>query len=96
MNKKEYAEYEEKFKSFMDENGLDNLSIKQGEDEPYFTWRKCDVCGAEAGSRYLCNGYISSKREIMDNIEACEDCVYYAEYGQLDDMTMLEIERSEE
>ena len=32
--------------------------------------------------------------EILEYDKVCEDCIYYAEYGRLDDKTMSEIEKS--
>jgi len=93
MTKKEYEIYEQRFQDFMERMDLNNLSTKSDENgncEPYFTWRRCDVCGGLAGDRYDCNGY-SPTNGIIEDIQACPDCVYYAEYGQLDDMTMMDM-----
>ena len=50
-------------------------------DEPYFTWRKCDNCNGLAGNRYEVEGYISLEeaRQGEDNLytlELCEECFY--------------------
>lgn len=42
---------------------------------------------------YECDAYNRNTREVQDYDFICEDCAYYVEYGQLDDMTMMEIER---
>ena len=63
--------------------------------EPYFSWRSCEVCHSPlGGDRYHVNGINSKTNEVIC-FEACPDCVYYAEYGQLDDMTMMEIDTLE-
>jgi len=61
------------------------------EDESYFSWKPCECCGSHlGGDRVDCNGYNPETQEIYE-YSVCIDCEYYAEYGQLDDMTMLEI-----
>lgn len=61
-------------------------------DEPYFSWRHCDCCGTHlGGNREHATGYNRSLDEIRE-YSVCEDCVYYAEYGRLDDRTIDEIE----
>ena len=91
MNKEGYAEYEKTVKEFFS-HGLTNL-LQIDDSEPYFSWHHCECCGRpEGGNRYDCDGY----NEIMKEVEkyaVCEDCLYYAEYGQLDDMTMIEINK---
>ena len=32
----------------------------------------------------------------IEEYEVCQDCLYYAEYGELDDMTMMDMEEEEE
>jgi hypothetical protein len=61
--------------------------------EPFFSWSACDCCGTTLGSnREDAHGWNPATREIQ-TYTVCEDCVYYAEYGQLDDRTMMEIEQ---
>jgi hypothetical protein len=65
-------------------------------DEPYFSWHRCDCCGSSlGGNREFATGYNPTTKEVQE-YSICEDCVYYAEYGRLDDMTMLSIEESAE
>lgn len=60
-------------------------------DEPYFTWSACECCGRSlGGNREHATGYHRRHNDIRE-YEICTDCAYYAEYGQLDDMTMLRI-----
>lgn len=72
-------------------------AIEEGENYPEvegnFSWRPCEICGS-----HLCDdGYpahcVDNDGEIL-HWEICTDCVYYLEYGRLDDMTMLEIDDS--
>jgi hypothetical protein len=63
-------------------------------DEPYFSWHSCDCCGSRlGGNREHATGYNPTTKEIGE-YSICSDCVYYAEYGRLDDMTMMEVEQS--
>jgi hypothetical protein len=59
--------------------------------EPWFSWRPCECCRRSlGGNREHATGYNPTTKEIQE-YDVCEDCIYYAEYGQLDDMTMDEI-----
>ncbi len=99
-NKADYEAYKKDVAAFFEREGLDCLttvSEEEGCTEPYFSWRSCDCCGCHlGGNRYDCNGYNPTTKEVQDGYSVCEDCVYYVEYGQLDDMTMMRLEKSEE
>ena len=45
------------------------------------------------GDRVDCNGYNDTTKKIQGPYRVCIDCEYYVEYGQLDDMTMMEMEK---
>lgn len=100
MNKQEYQEYEQSVADFFEREGLSNLSAdsnvyEEGCIEPHFSWSRCDCCNRPlGGDRTDCNGYNPTTKEVQDGYSICCDCYYYAEYGRLDDMTMLEIEDS--
>lgn len=100
MNAKQYQEYQESVAHFFKSEGVNNLSVKTdpetGEtEEPYFSASQCDCCGSTlGGDRYNCDGFNPETKEVQDGYEVCTDCVYYAAYGELDDQTMLDIERS--
>ena len=92
MTLSEYRDYEKSVKSFFDYNNISHLSPIYQEWDPYFTWRNCDCCSRFlGGDRVECNSFNNKTKEIVGTYEVCMDCYYYAEYGQLDDMTMLEI-----
>ncbi len=60
--------------------------------EPFFTWHSCEVCGdSQGGNREPWHGVADG--EIVHG-DCCEDCVYYLNYGRLDDASMAEIESS--
>ena len=68
------------------------------EPEPGFSRGYCDVCGSSlAGDRYPVHGVLPGNKHDEERIlhmEACDDCVHYLEYGQLNDTAMEEIEES--
>lgn len=87
MTKAEYAQFESTFTAFMEAEGRDNLS-SANDEEPYFSWHPCDCCRRPLGGmRYEANGYNPTTKEVQE-YKVCEDCLYYSEYGQLDDQTM--------
>jgi hypothetical protein len=60
--------------------------------EPHFSRRPCECCERpEGGDRYDANGY-NPMAEAVQEYQVCPDCVYFAEYGRLDDTTMAEVE----
>lgn len=60
-----------------------------------FSWGSCDACGSRlGGDRYQAHGF--TKDGGLVHLSICVDCQYYLEYGQLDDMSMLEIEESKD
>lgn len=94
MTHTEYEQYQERVAAFFKRTGVSNLSCVAECCEPYFSWRSCECCGSHlGGNRHDANGYIPATGDIWEG-SVCDDCIYYAEYGQLDDMTMLEIEKS--
>lgn len=96
MTKQEYADYEATVAEFFS-HGLNNLSTKESCHEPFFSWSPCQCCGTHlGGDRYECDGYNGQTKEVEEYNCICQDCVYYAEYGCLDDQTMLDIEASED
>jgi len=97
-NSKWYAEYERRVADFFEKEGLRNLGAQDDPDsiygEPYFSSAGCSCCGSYlGGNRTLCAGWNEAEKQAQDGYEVCDDCVYYAEYGRLDDMTMLDMDR---
>lgn len=67
----------------------------QMDTEPYISSRPCDCCRDNLqGNREHATGYNPTTKEILE-FSICQDCVYYAAYGRLDDTTMLSIEQGE-
>lgn len=86
-NQTDYEAYKKEVDEFFKREGIENLST---EGEPSFSSWSCDCCGGHlAGDRYNASGYNRKENEVYE-YTICQDCMYYAEYGQLDDMTMLD------
>lgn len=109
MTPEQYADYEKRFGEVMaDYDGFSSGSWMQVcsecpsdadyddgicyEAESYFSWHRCDICDSSlGGSRSDSHAFYNG---ALIHLRVCSDCVYYAEYGQLDDQTMLELEAS--
>lgn len=62
-------------------------------DEPHFSWHACECCGSTlGGDRHPAHG-LDANGDLI-HFEVCTDCLYYLNYGQLDDMTMMEMQAS--
>lgn len=106
MTKQEYKQYEETFAEWLKQWEFPSSGYCPGcEDcpepqydgdcaflEPSFSWRACEVCGSRLGGDRLPIHAVDENGDIV-HFDACMDCIYYLEYGQLDDMTMLELEQ---
>ena len=58
--------------------------------EPYFSHLPCDCCMRPlGGDRYDCSSFRTDSKE-QHEYSICVDCLYFKDYGQLDDMTMLD------
>jgi hypothetical protein len=65
-------------------------------DEGNFSYRDCECCGRSGGTLYPASGYCPPEGggaggDCLE-YEVCDDCLYYATYGQLDDTTMMDME----
>ena len=94
-NQKDYIEYKERVEAFFKREGLSNLSTQYtNEDEDvdsYFSHWDCNCCSRPlGGDRWDCNGYNPTTKQVQSDYSICMDCIYYVEYGQLDDMTMMD------
>lgn len=98
MTTSEYGDYEARVAAFFQKEGLNCLSRQQSDDkdeessEPVYHSTPCDVCGdRHAGDRVTMSGFNPTTKEIQDCYSVCCDCEYYIAWGQLDDMTMMEM-----
>jgi hypothetical protein len=100
--KADYQEYEESVARFIADEGIQHLStgtadLLAGEDldceqgEPWFSWRPCQCCKSHLGGsrEYL---YARDRNDELVQFTICEDCVYYVNYGRLDDQTMSRVQ----
>lgn len=86
----DYREFQFAFARFFVSNGIELFTTKDN-SEPFFSWSRCDCCDGSLGG---------NREEIvavtlagnLGEFTVCEDCVYYNEYGRLDDSTMLKME----
>jgi hypothetical protein len=91
MTRAEYKAYQARVAAFFEAEGIENLS-SDPDSEAYFSWQSCDCCGTGlGGNREDATGY-NRKTKAIHKYEVCFDCIYYAEYGRLDDMTMMDID----
>jgi hypothetical protein len=92
--KQDYEEYEKTVREFIKRDNLSFISTGTNDGEqdvdPWFSWRSCECCQSGLGGNreYLC----AWSGETRVQYEICEDCVYYHNYGRLDDTTMLRVE----
>lgn len=101
MNREDYESYQQSVASFFEREGVDNLSPMSDEDgdwiEDEFSWRPCECCRCNlGGNRISCNGYNPTTQEVQGPYSVCGHCVYYNEYGRLDDETMSRVESDKE
>lgn len=65
---------------------------REAANDPYFSWTYCECCQQPlGGNRQHATGANNDTHEIQE-YEVCEDCIYFAEYGRLDDTTMMNLE----
>lgn len=94
----EEEELEKQVEDFFKKEGIrDLISARRNENfvcphcgeevgiDPYFSWYPCECCKRSlGGNREHAAGYNPVTKEIYC-YEVCEDCLYYAEYGELPD-----------
>jgi hypothetical protein len=84
----EYLAYQKRVAEFQRTYALSHLSTG---DQNHFSWQACECCGdADGGDRYNLYAHQQGNSESV-TFSICSDCVYYINYGRLDDATMLAI-----
>lgn len=92
MTRKEYARYVKSFGAFFKREGVKVMSVKDPEASPYFSWLNCECCGrSQGGDRYEMSVVFENGKDTDITYAICPDCYYFNEYGQLDDMTMMDL-----
>lgn len=97
MNKQEYTEYKARVEKFITDNKIEVYAPdinEQGENISGFSWQPCECCGSPLGGDRFSMIYKTDRTDnTVSTFQVCIDCLYFLEYGRLDDMTMLEIEQ---
>jgi hypothetical protein len=84
----DYRKFQRNFELFVKDFKLSHLSTGS---ENTFSWDRCDCClDDDGGDRYALYAHQEGNSEIV-TFSVCPDCLYYANYGQLDDETMMRI-----
>lgn len=65
--------------------------------EGHFSWSPCHTCDSDlGGDRYAAHAHLDRELQLglpsLIHLSVCADCLYYINYGRLDDATMLAIE----
>lgn len=85
----DYNKFRRNFALFVSAFRLSHISTGS---ENTFSWDSCDCCQDDGGgARYELHAHQDGNSEIV-TFSVCPDCLYYANYGRLDDVTMLRIE----
>jgi hypothetical protein len=94
QTKQDYEAYQKTVAEFIERENLSFISTgtndgEHGDVDPWFSWRPCPCCQSSLGGlrEYLW----AWAGETRVQFEICEDCVYYLEYGRLDDTTMFRV-----
>lgn len=93
----DYRRYQEAVDRFLRDNRVESglyapskESAEYGDPQPYFSWSPCGCCERGLGGDREDYEFVRTNDRVFE-AAICTDCVYYLAYGQLDDMTMLEI-----
>lgn len=65
--------------------------------EASFSWSECECCGSSlGGDRHPAHGWLKREGQprLLLHFSVCSDCLFFLNYGQLDDMSMMAIEAS--
>lgn len=102
----QYLAYQRRVSAFIKYEGLSHLSTgcipygypENGQEdnqdgEPWFSWKPCQMCQCALGGlrEYL---FARDTANEICQFTICEDCVYYVNYGRLDDQTMARVEEA--
>ena len=95
----EYADYQQRVAAFIAREGISYFSTSTAEtcggeeSDPWFSWSPCECCKSPLGGnrQYL---YARDSQDAIVQFTICEDCVYYIEYGRLNDVTMARISKA--
>ena len=88
MTRAEYDAFVTAVCSFYSREGVSDFSCR-ADCCPSFSWQPFDCCRRPlGGDRHEVTAYHEGSRSAV-SFSVCEDCVYFAAYGRLDDTTMM-------
>lgn len=91
MTQEQYAAYEATVAAFFTTQGVNSLSAST-DIHPFFAASPCECCRTTlAGDRWDALAYHPATKTTI-GYSVCYDCLYYVEHGELDDMTMLDMD----
>lgn len=62
-------------------------------NEPHFSWSPCEICDSPlGGDRHPWHARTKDGKLVHGT--CCSDCMYYLNFGKLDDTTMMEMEEA--
>ena len=81
MNK---VDFESSLKALYDTHGVNCLTPMNEYDYAFFSWHPCHCCQRHlGGNRTYHAGFNPTTKEIVEDIELCDDCTYFNAYGEL-------------
>ena len=89
MNNKQYLEFQKAIAFFQMKNNV-RPGCHSPNGEESFSWLKCDCCGSKLACTRENLTFITNDGGEF-GAEICSDCVYFLEYGCLDDRQMMEM-----
>ena len=95
QNKEDYSKYVDRVENFLKLNKVKPgcHSPKNIYSEPFFARKPCECCQRFLGGDRETYNFMQENGEFF-RLDICTDCVYFLAYGQLDDMTMLDLEKN--
>lgn len=62
----------------------------ENDSEPFFSWSNCECCNRPLGGTREKYSFATNNGKIFD-ADICQDCIYFLTYGELDDLTMMNL-----
>lgn len=87
MTRAEYRDYQDRFAA-----GMAGFDYLVGISNTFWSWSMCELCCRPDGGQREDAIAVNVATGERLRLAVCEDCIYYAEYGRLDDSTMMEID----
>ena len=87
MNATDYQDYLTRIADFEKREQIPtaNLAPVNQQADPWFSWRECECCHRPEGGNREYYSAVRPDGEIV-KFALCEDCIYFAAYGQLENL----------